>query len=464
MRDFPRQKLGELIATYGSSLCDNPMRCRSLLLDSSSNYQLEVDVLINALEEGIVPELRQSTGSMPYVQLLARAARRLQDRRGMTDVAARWAVNSWALALGIISASPGEAVISPDLPTELASYNKVAPTEAAKPGMTPTTGGVPNIYQYSLPPTDGAYPPPPSYVPTDPYASSSPPPPPPNALGSSYTSKTVNATNPPSTTMPAHTPVPGSRSTRTFLIAGIVAVLVIASVISVFVVLSRQSGLTITPTPTPVPYPSLSSAYGGTTRNMTGSLNANVSLTAIAQQQGNVSGNMTVGLPLLGSGPFQGTVSHSGSVHFVVTSNDGSNVTITLTGSIASSGSISGTYSVSNDQGGTWEVTSAVAPVVYPILFANYSGTFANTANGQSGAISLANKSQDQQNFTGNFLVSGVSYPLTGTVGSDNSIQFTITPNGATIKFVGSVNTDGSLSGTYTATTGGNGTWKLLPK
>ena len=147
MRDFPRQKLGELIATYGSSLCDNPMRCRSLLLDSSSNYQLEVDVLINALEEGIVPELRQSTGSMPYVQLLARAARRLQDRRGMTDVAARWAVNSWALALGIISASPGEAVISPDLPTELASYNKVAPTEAAKPGMTPTTGGVPNIYQ-----------------------------------------------------------------------------------------------------------------------------------------------------------------------------------------------------------------------------------------------------------------------------------------------------------------------------
>ena len=109
-------------------------------------------------------------------------------------------------------------------------------------------------------------------------------------------------------------------------------------------------------------------------------------------------------------------------------------------------------------------MTSAVAPVVYPILFANYSGTFANTANGQSGAISLANKSQDQQKLYGKFSRLGCLLSFDGTVGSDNSIQFTITPNGATIKFVGSVNTDGSSSGTYTATTGGNGTWKLLPK
>ncbi len=410
-----------------------------------------------------MPELRQSTGSVPYVQLLARVAKRLQDKRGMTDVAARWAVNSWALALGIISASPGEAAIAPGLPTELASYNKVAPTEAARSGMAPASEGVPNAYQYPLPLVDGTYPPQPSYAPSDPYASSQPPPPPPNVQGTSYTTKSVEPTHPPSTTIPTHMSVSGSRSSKTLLISGIVALLVIASVISVFVVLSRQSGPKITPTPTPVPYPSLSSAYGGTARNMTGSLNANVSLTAIAQQQGNVSGNVTIGLPLLGSGPFQGTVSHSGSVDFVVTSNDGSNVTITLTGSIASSGAISGTYSVNNGQGGTWEVASATAPVVYPILFANYSGTFANNANGQSGTISLANKSQDQQNFTGNFLISGVSYPMTGTVGSDNSIQFSITPNGATIKFVGSVNTDGSLSGTYTATTGGNGTWKVTP-
>ncbi len=49
-----------------------------------------------------------------------------------------------------------------------------------------------------------------------------------------------------------------------------------------------------------------------------------------------------------------------------------------------------------------------------------------------------------------------------GSFGSDNSIQFTVTDcRGTTIKFSGTVNIDGSLSGSYSASSGGMGTWRM---
>src|SRR5438132_9249803 len=105
MNELPRQKLCELIAKYGESLCDEPGRCEALLRDSCGQYRKEINALIDALKERIASELLSSSVSIPIELLIARLSKRLQDNRNVTEEAARWSVESWALALGKISSA-----------------------------------------------------------------------------------------------------------------------------------------------------------------------------------------------------------------------------------------------------------------------------------------------------------------------------------------------------------------------
>lgn len=52
MNDTPREKLCEIIATYGRAVCDEPRRCEGLLKDYCSEYKREVFVLVSALLYG----------------------------------------------------------------------------------------------------------------------------------------------------------------------------------------------------------------------------------------------------------------------------------------------------------------------------------------------------------------------------------------------------------------------------
>jgi tricorn protease-like protein len=103
MNNFPQQKLREIILQYGRSLCDDPRRCEALLRDFCGQYRQEVSVLVSALKERVAADLLASPHSVPSAILLARLTKRLQDDLGLTQEAARWAVESWALALGVIS-------------------------------------------------------------------------------------------------------------------------------------------------------------------------------------------------------------------------------------------------------------------------------------------------------------------------------------------------------------------------
>lgn len=104
MDELPRQKLGELLATYGRSLCDDPRRCEGLLRDMCGAHKREVNVLVSALKEHIATDLLSSSVSnQPREVLLARLTKRLTENLGLAEDAARWAVDSWALALGIIT-------------------------------------------------------------------------------------------------------------------------------------------------------------------------------------------------------------------------------------------------------------------------------------------------------------------------------------------------------------------------
>src|SRR5438552_18751627 len=103
MNELPRQKLCDLIAKYGESLCDEPQRCEGLLRDFCPGNRREIHVLMNALKGRVATELRDSSTSVPMEMTLARLSNRLQDEQALSEDDALWVVESWALALGKIS-------------------------------------------------------------------------------------------------------------------------------------------------------------------------------------------------------------------------------------------------------------------------------------------------------------------------------------------------------------------------
>ncbi|MCL5283938.1 MAG: PQQ-binding-like beta-propeller repeat protein, partial [Armatimonadetes bacterium] len=90
----------------GNSLWRDARRLRALLSDLCPNdNRREINLLIAAVEENIPTDLTNSSQSSPKDMLLDRLAKRLEEDRGVTSEAARWAVGTWALALGVISPS-----------------------------------------------------------------------------------------------------------------------------------------------------------------------------------------------------------------------------------------------------------------------------------------------------------------------------------------------------------------------
>ena len=125
MNDEPREKLCELIVEYGRSLCNDPRRCEALLKDYCGQYKREIFVLITALKNRVADDLLKTSAGVPHVLLLARLMKRLEDELGLAETAAQWAVESWALALGVIDQSV--LVIKP------------APVQPTPPALLPCT-------------------------------------------------------------------------------------------------------------------------------------------------------------------------------------------------------------------------------------------------------------------------------------------------------------------------------------
>jgi hypothetical protein len=117
MNEQARQTLRDLIAHHGRSFCDEPGRCRRLLQDALPTCRREIFVLVSALEEQVVTDLLAGLGGRFWDVIAGRLTRRLVDNRAMADDAARWAVESWALALGVITqAAPSHSWPPPPSP------------------------------------------------------------------------------------------------------------------------------------------------------------------------------------------------------------------------------------------------------------------------------------------------------------------------------------------------------------
>ena len=128
MNYLPRQQLYKLVATYGRSLCDDPRRCEALLKDTCGQYRPEIAVLVGALREGVAADMLASQNSVPQTVLLARLTKRLHDNQALTEDAAKWGVESWALALGLISAPDDSYQLQMSVPSSNASFEHQPPS------------------------------------------------------------------------------------------------------------------------------------------------------------------------------------------------------------------------------------------------------------------------------------------------------------------------------------------------
>ncbi len=93
--------LRQILAKYGKDICSDARRCEGLLNDLCGSYRREINVLVNAIEERVPLDLLAGAGSIPPELLLTRLEKRLEEQTGLTAEAARWAVESWALALSV---------------------------------------------------------------------------------------------------------------------------------------------------------------------------------------------------------------------------------------------------------------------------------------------------------------------------------------------------------------------------
>jgi hypothetical protein len=105
MNDLPRQILCEIVSQNGKTLLKNTVVLRGLLNDlCSGNCKKERRCIIDSISEGIPSALLDRNESIPYDILSAQLTNRLINC-GFQAQLARWTVDSWALALGVISAS-----------------------------------------------------------------------------------------------------------------------------------------------------------------------------------------------------------------------------------------------------------------------------------------------------------------------------------------------------------------------
>lgn len=116
MNNEPREKLREIIETYGREVCDELGRCRALLLDMASPYRREVRVILGALEARVPYALMETQPSVPRELVIARLVHTLQDDLSLSEEAAKWGVDAWAFALAdTIDVGEGAPSVAPFL-------------------------------------------------------------------------------------------------------------------------------------------------------------------------------------------------------------------------------------------------------------------------------------------------------------------------------------------------------------
>jgi len=135
MNDAPRQKLREIIRQHGRSIIENPRRCENLLRDYCGEFRREISVLTMALEEHAVADMLLAASTLPRKVTLTRLAQRLCDNLALSESAARWSIESWAWAFGVIT----DAELAANETERADKQSEIEPSKNTSPQMTAQT-------------------------------------------------------------------------------------------------------------------------------------------------------------------------------------------------------------------------------------------------------------------------------------------------------------------------------------
>ncbi|PIU92829.1 MAG: hypothetical protein COS65_15900, partial [Armatimonadetes bacterium CG06_land_8_20_14_3_00_66_21] len=100
MNDEVREVLKALVAQYGQELCTDRQRVEGLLRDYCGQHRREIAVLVSTVREGVAQELRGAPGTSVDSLVFHRLVQKLDYNVGIAEDYARWAVTTWAEALG----------------------------------------------------------------------------------------------------------------------------------------------------------------------------------------------------------------------------------------------------------------------------------------------------------------------------------------------------------------------------
>jgi hypothetical protein len=114
MKDLPRTILKDLVRRYGESIAQDPFRCEALLRDTCGACGREIFVLVSAVRQHVPLDLKLPRHNLPLSLMKGFMIKRLQDELGLSDEAARWAVETWAEALNL-SENTGELSEKPEV-------------------------------------------------------------------------------------------------------------------------------------------------------------------------------------------------------------------------------------------------------------------------------------------------------------------------------------------------------------
>ncbi len=140
MNNEVREKLKELVKTYGVELCTDIRKTEGLLRDHCGGHKREIAVLVSAIKHRIPEEILITKGKSIDQLQFSRLVKRLQDNEATVEECAKWAVESWIVALSMridtIHSSSGLVQNN----EELQKSNTQNTEENKKPGRQTTEG------------------------------------------------------------------------------------------------------------------------------------------------------------------------------------------------------------------------------------------------------------------------------------------------------------------------------------
>lgn len=106
MNNHVRQHLFQLINDYGIEVTKDLRRFESLFKDyTQGQYKREVFLCVQAAREGVIDAL-QNNKHLPYNVVAAQFTKQLHEDFGLDLHAAKWAVGSWVVVLGLTNKFP----------------------------------------------------------------------------------------------------------------------------------------------------------------------------------------------------------------------------------------------------------------------------------------------------------------------------------------------------------------------